>query len=70
MPFAGIKTSQPPFTVTVWTRMSLLTHSIVSPTRASISAGTNAIFSMVTRIVLASASATQLPSTSPAMAMR
>jgi hypothetical protein len=38
--FGGIVTSQSPFrAVAVWAKMSLLTHSMVSPTFAEASAG-------------------------------
>src|SRR5262245_9575044 len=62
--FAGIITSQPPFTVAEWTRLSLLIHSIVSPTFTWISTGENTSFSTVTWIVSARAGTAAVASVS------
>ena len=54
----GSITSQLPWTVAVCAKASLFTHSTVSPTLALISVGENAIFAIVTVIVLACAEST------------
>src|SRR6266568_2815359 len=55
-------TSQAPRTVAVCAMMSLLTHSIVSPTFALISAGENTSLSMTTLLVSAFTGTSPAPS--------
>src|SRR5450631_1629333 len=65
--FGGIVTSQSPFfAVAVWAKMSLLIHSMVSPTFAEASAGEITRFSIVIWIVAACAETDITPSASAA----
>src|SRR5689334_2157846 len=66
--FGGSVTSKSPFpAVAVWARISLLTHSMVSPTLAEAAAGDTTKFSMTIWIVAACAGTAVAPSMSAIM---